>query len=428
MKQIAQYTQRSVTPALIMLCIGMVLGTPRAAACDSEEPCDGLSLEIGYTGDGRHVAAGGLATGTAYSDVLDVAAGLRSTRLFSSSDFTARLSLMHTGGRSASEELVGDMLGINGIDAPPGWRLYEAWTQWDFGSRHTMSVRAGWLDLNAEFDAPATAEIFTHSAFGQGGDFGQSGVNGPASWPITALGLRVASASPAGYDFRLGVYEAVAGDVTRDRFVTTDWSSAEGALLVGELGVTRASWNRLAIGTWYYSSSFERIDAPLRPVAEQSGYGNGGIYLLADRRIFALDRWRVDGFLRIGAAAEEFNPLDKFLATGAVVAGLNPFRPDDRVAIGLLIGRTGAPYRRIVRAAAREPAAQELALELLYRAEIGDRLAIVPNLQLVRSPGADTQLSDAWVVGFRFELGMAHELPLQSQSVRGAPAAAVAVR
>ena len=56
----------------------------RAARADEGADADtGLSVSVGYTGDLRRNTTGGLAVGTAYSDLLDLGATWTSDKLFS---------------------------------------------------------------------------------------------------------------------------------------------------------------------------------------------------------------------------------------------------------------------------------------------------------------------------------------------------------
>ncbi len=83
---------------------------------------------------------------------------------------------------------VGDLQGLNNIEADAGWYLYDLWSEVSFGPRQGASVRAGLLDLNAEFDTSDTAGFFVSPPFGIGTDLAQTGANGPAVFPVTGAG------------------------------------------------------------------------------------------------------------------------------------------------------------------------------------------------------------------------------------------------
>src|SRR5689334_10654740 len=114
-----------------------------------------LGFSAAYTGDLRRNTTGGIDVGTAYADALDLGISWETDRLFPGTKVTSSLAVMYLGGGAISAEFIGDLQGVNNIEAPSGWRLYESWVQLSFGDSPT-SLRAGVLDLNAEFDTPVT--------------------------------------------------------------------------------------------------------------------------------------------------------------------------------------------------------------------------------------------------------------------------------
>jgi len=133
-------------------------------ACFADEPGDAPELQFsaGYVGDLRRNTTGGLEVGTAYAHRLDL--GLAWNTSAFGNKVTANLAVMHLGGDAVSGDFVGDLQGINNIEAPTGWRLYESWVEVSFGDS-ASTLRAGVLDLNAEFDTPVSQSIFLASPF-----------------------------------------------------------------------------------------------------------------------------------------------------------------------------------------------------------------------------------------------------------------------
>ena len=97
---------------------------------------------IGYTGDLRRNTTGGIDVGNAYSDLLDLGATWATNNLFAGTRLTTNLSVMHMGGDDISGDFVGDLHGVNNIEAPDAWHLYEFWSEFSFGGRGTP--RCGW--------------------------------------------------------------------------------------------------------------------------------------------------------------------------------------------------------------------------------------------------------------------------------------------
>jgi len=374
----------------------------------------GLSVSVGYTGDLRRNTTGGIAVGTAYSDMLDLGATWVPANLFSNANLTFNFSVMHVGGDDISDAFIGDLNGVNNIEAPDAWHLYELWSEFDFGGHGNTSLRLGLLDLNADFDTPVTSSLFVGPAHGIGTELGQTGGNGPAIFPVTGIGIRLAGQWLPGLRWRVGAFEGTPGDGGDDSFAAFDVHRDEGSLLIGELEYAGDRVNKISLGLWSYTADFDRLDAGQTTAAVQQP-GNGGAYALVDLPLAELGPARIDGSLRLGVADARFNAVDEYI--GATVVVSHPFesRPDDAVGFAVAYGHTGDLYRAVQNIAGIAAASAETSFELTYRSPLTGWLALVPSVQFVRNPGADLSMNDAWVVGLRFELAREKSWPMVAQ-------------
>ncbi len=131
-----------------------------------------------------------MAVGTAYSDMLDLGAIVDHRQPVLGHPVHHQRLRQHLGGDDISGDFIGDIHGVNNIEAPDAWHLYEFWSEFNFGGRANTSLRMGLLDLNADFDAPVTSALFVGPVHGIGTEFAQTGSNGPAIFPVTGLGIR----------------------------------------------------------------------------------------------------------------------------------------------------------------------------------------------------------------------------------------------
>jgi porin len=389
---------------------------PGAPAQDVQEG-PSLSLSAAYTGDLRRNTTGGQGAGTAYSDAADLGLVWVTDSLFSGARMTSSLSVMYLGGGDLSGEYLGDLQGVNNLEAGNGWKLYESWVEVGFGDS-SHSLRAGVLDLNAEFDTPVTQGIFTASPFGIGSEFSQTGTRGPVCWPTTGLGLRAAGDIRDSLHWRLGAYDGAPG-TDQDSFTSTRVSGDEGALFIGELEYSSERIHKLALGAWVYSAEFERIDASLLGSPAQES-GNRGFYAHFDTRLGAAGAVDFDGALRAGTAAARFNAMDRYLGAAITASHFLASRPGDSLGFGVAWARVGDEYRALRSFDGQAASSAETTFELVYRAELSPWLSVLPNLQFVRDPGADPLVGDAWVAGLRFELTRDRSWRLNAQR---APAA-----
>lgn len=414
------FRKRWISALIVFAVVGLGAATAPAqdVGCAVGDACPGLAVSAGYTADLRRNSHGGVATGTAASGLLELGAAWRSDRLVPGASFTASASAIHVAGDGISGELVGDLQGLNNIEADHGWYLYDLWTELSFGAGHGTSLRMGFLDLNAEFDSSDTNGFFIGPPFGIGTDLAQTGENGPAVFPVTGLGVRLGGQFGERSAWRLAAYEGVPGRTDRHRFATVDVPGEQGALLIAELQFQPGRLHKLAFGAWGYTARFERIDAAATGDAA-TRRGNRGAYALLDAPLGSLGGARLDGVLRAGVADARFNAVGSYVGAALVAGQFLPGRPDDAVGLAIAHGRTGAAWRRSAAFDGGEPRSAETQVELTWRSPLLSWLAVVPSLQWVDAPGADRRYRDAWVVGLRFEMSAGREWPLLAQQGAG---------
>jgi len=404
--------RRNFRRAVFALSLIALAAIGRAARAD-EGVDTGLSLSVGYTGDLRRNTTGGLAVGNAYSDLLDLGASWSTNNLFSDAHLTLNFSVMHVGGDEISGDFVGDFHGVNNIEAPDAWHLYEFWSEFSFGRNSSTSVRLGLLDINADFDVPVTSGLFVGSPHGIGTEFSQTGGNGPSVWPVTGLGIRVAGEWTDSLRWRVGAFEGTPGDDDEASFAAFDVTRGEGSLLIGELEYASDRFNKASLGLWSYTAAFDRLDAD--QAAAPSQHGNSGVYALVDVPLANLGSAKIDGSLRVGVADARFNAVDQFVGATLVASHAFASRPDDAFGLAVAYGRTGDLYREVQDFAGVPSASAETSYELTYLAPVTSWLALLPSVQFVDNPGADLAMGDAWVVGLRFELSHEKSWPMFAQ-------------
>jgi porin len=367
-----------------------------------------LSLGASYTGDFRRNVTGGMAVGNAYSDSIDLGLEWTTTDLFSAATMTTSAAVMHLGGDDISGRYVGDAQGINDIEADQGWYLYESWVELSLGAT-TNTLRAGVLDLNAEFDTPVTSGLFTQSSFGIGPDLSQTGKRGPGIWPTTGLGVRVAGDFTPNVHWRFGAYDGAPG-TDAGAFTSTRISRGDGALMIGEAEYSNERIHKLSFGAWAYTARLVRVDAALNPAPPARG--NDGFYALLDLGLGSADQTDFDGALRAGTAAGRFNAFDRYVGAAITASHLWTSRPGDALGLGIAYAHAGGPYRALMNFQGQPATAAETSVELVYRAELTDWLTVLPVVQYVNDPGMDAAVGDAWVAGLRFEISREKSWPL----------------
>lgn len=370
--------------------------------CSASSAAAQVTVDAYYRGEVWQNAHGGIDTGSAYLDD----AGLLIDADLSSRKPGARLFayLLWNNGTTFSDRYVGDFQVVSNIDAEEALRLYELWYEQPIAGR--TSLRIGLYDLNAEFDALESAQLFLHSSHGIGAEYAQSGRLGPSIFPVTSLAARFDWRMTAATTLRYALLDGVPGDPDDPGRTTIRLGGDDGVLHALEVEHTARRGIRFGLGGWLYSEDFERIegrDAAGGPLRDD---GNSGVYGFIDAPLIAWpgSEVSVSSFVRYGIADERFNRLDSYLGAGIVIDGIVPRRPRDRVGLAIARGMIGGPARRADALAGRNTAGHETAIELTYSAALTDWLRIQPDIQYVIQPNGNRALDDALVIGVRFEL------------------------
>lgn len=390
----------------------------------------GIHAEGSYIGDVFANLDGGRREDTEYLDALDLRLLLDMTKLAGWSSGNVLIHGLYNNGGSISDA-VGDIQGVNNIEATSGFSLYEAWVQRSFLTNR-LSLLAGVYDINSEFDVIHSADLFLHSSPGLGAELAASGLVGPSTYPLTALSVRVKTLLAPSLYVQAVVSDGVPGDPANADDHSVMLRGAEGAFLAGEIGWYRLADDtrgvaagdedmrdrrqhigretpadyrlKLALGIWRYTSDFARLRSALGkpPTSEH----DNGIYLLLDWQAWRETRDSAQGlagFLRLGHADNDASRFDFYAGTGLVYTGLIPGRDSDEIGLAVAVARN-SDYTKSVSAQALENT--ETAVELTYRAELTPWLALQPDLQYIVNPGTDPGLRNAWVAGARLEFNL----------------------
>ncbi len=387
------------TARRVGLTLAMIWVASGIRADEVEEPA--IALSAVYTADVLRNASGGLKTGNAYLDNLDMTLSVDGERALGLPGLTLFAYGLYTNDARFSEVYPGDVMTASNIDAPEALRLYEAWAQWSFGP-HDSSLRFGLYDLNSEFDVSAARGVFINSSFGVGHELAQTGINGPSIFPITSLALRLAVQPTPQWTVLAAILDGVPGDRDEPTRTGIHWNADEGFLGIAEIAWHGTRLRKVAVGAWGYSEPFERIDETdsAGTAPSYGAYALTEFGLWTDRR---RDAREVAGFLRVGVASDAVNEYDRSTQAGIIFH--QPFSDTEEETLGLAIStaRVGRSYRRSQQEDGVQLSERETVIELTYRRRITDWLLIQPDIQYILDPSADPALEHALVLGLRFE-------------------------
>jgi porin len=383
-----------VTRAFLTFSVRILAGLVMAAAAQGASQAEPLTFSAVNVTDVLDNVQGGFAHGAVVMDRGDITVtylgdddGIPGLSVF--------LDVQLASGSDFTGIKVGDVQGVSSLDGPAGVRLANAWAAKDFDGQ--IGIKAGIVDLNTEFDVQSTAALFLNSAFGIGPDFSQSGLNGPAIFPTTGLGLVGWWLTGGHWQLKAGLFEGIPGNPAHPGRTELSISSDEGALLVAEVRNHLTPDFLIGAGAWAYTASFDAID-PARGRLS----GNSGLYAIADGKLYAPDDDSgLSGWIRAGLADDRINPLNFSIGAGLVYDGLFG-RAADQAGISVAMAHFGAPARAAALAGGNPLGAAETTIEATYSAVIGDHFIVQPDIQFVTCPSGATTLDNALVIGSRF--------------------------
>jgi porin len=266
---------------------------------------------------------------------------------------------------------------VSNIEAHPTTRLYSLWLEKTLG--RGTSLRAGQLAADEEFLVSDTASVFINGTFGWAPIAAANITNGGPGYPLAAPGVRLRLEPKADAALLVAAFagdpagSGCDGDPQRCNRYGTTFSTHGGTLWMSELQLAGGAYK---LGGWYQNAT----------VAGRRG--NGALYAIADRSLWRSGAKELKGFLRVGAAPSDRNPVKSYVDAGVSCKGAFAARPGDTLALGV--------------AHAELSDGSESLLELSYLAPVAPHLSLQPDLQYVVQRGTD--IPNAWVVALRASL------------------------
>ncbi len=340
------------------------------ALCDAQSQSQSenhspFTFEASYVGDAYHNAAGGLARGGGFMGMGNITVGFdtEAARLWKGGTFFINGASIH--GHSLTENYLGDLQVASNIDAGEHAYLHELWFRQKFGP---VSLTIGLQDLNAEFMVSEGGGAFVNSSFGTPSVVAL-GIPVPI-FPLTGPGVTARWDISERWAVQGALFDGVQTDFDHNPH-NTNWSlgRGDGTLTMGELHLD----GRYKLGAYYHSQE-----------------DNWGVYMSANQPVSD----RVGVFMQAVVSPRAKNDNSHYFGLGANVAGV--FSRRHRDAAGLAIAHAGLH---------RASHKHETAVELYYKYQLTENIALQPDIQWVINPsGCDVRLENALVGILRLHL------------------------
>lgn len=369
----------------------------------------GVEVDLAHTGDVMAVTDGGEARSTYFSGLVEAGLSIDAERLFGWPRTQIFVLGIGTFGRDPGD-------GAGSAHAPSNLanidtaKLLEAWVERSFFDDR-LAILGGLYAADAEFDVKETAGVFINGGFGTGLDLSETGLNGPCVYPTTCFGLRARFQATDEHYVQAAVLDGVAGDPDDPRGTQIILGDDDGLLFLGEAGFQQSTdegrFLRAALGAWHYTTDFDDLldtDAQGAPRRRQ---GTQGIYGLLEGTLFSEPgqlTQGLSGFLRLGLADEDVNPLSYYAGGGLVYTGLFPGRDEDVLGLGVSAAFNGDRFEAARDAAGAPVEGREIAVELTYWMPVLPWLSVQFDAQYIKNPSTDPTLDNASLVGLRYQV------------------------
>lgn len=400
--------------ALALLPASLCAQTP----AEAEPTSSPVSISLTATGEFWHNASGGLATGSRWNSLADLSVEIDLARLGGPADSSLVAQLFWIENQNTEPDfadLTGAANPVSGINAADSWRLFNLFYRQSWADDR-LALKLGQLAIDDDFMGSYFAGLFAHSALGampsQVATPHGASTGGGSAYPIYAVaapGVHFSAQLNDAFSVQLGAYHGGPGADEHGNH-GTDWADGSGqGIVVFYEGAYRFALagkaSTLRAGGAVHTGRFDNFAALATNADASEVRGLSSFYLIHDIVLAARDAEhpRLGAFWRAGLSPQ----LDRSVVARYADAGLNwfgpiPGRADDIAGLAVSYTEYGDAYRRLDPALA----AAETALELTYRAQLTERLALQAIVQRHFNPlpADDARRHDATVLGLRAEV------------------------
>ena len=366
----------------------------------------GVSFDLHSIADYATVLNGGSVRRSAWLGRFDLSVDVDTEKAGLYKGGTLHVDVMNAGGGGLKPagEMIGDLQGVNNIEAPRTTRLYEAWYEQAFIDGK-VSLKAGLHDLNSEFLVSDNGALYLNGAFGIMPSV--SGNTGVSIYPLIAPGARVKYTPNESFDLLAGVYDGDPGDAEVNKHNThIALKSQDGVFSIAEgqyhykIPFAGGLPGTVKVGGWHNSQDVQDVaalDQDDNPVSHDDNYGG---YAIWDQKILRVsDDKGLNLFVMGGAAPKDRDAIQRSVAAGLNYTGLIPSRDKDVMGVAF----TNVALSNKLRASTGQ-ARGETAVEWTYKVQVNDSIVVQPDFQYVVKPDGDSTIKNASVLTLRTDI------------------------
>jgi porin len=365
-----------------------------------------FQLRLQYTGE-AWANNGGLQTGNTYLQNAFAALRIDTEKAYGWTGGRFVAEGFYNNGNPLNENFVGAVQDPSAVDVGIRnmARVYQVYYDQQFGN---TNIRFGVMDLETEFGVTRPMDAFFSGAFAWSSTLdvsGERGLNGPSTYPNTALGVRVRQQLNDQWSIQAAVVNGMADQVASPQSNSIAFNSRNGALAIAEVDYVPVARTKLMAGYWTYTGLQDTQNEFTESGALRQVRGSQGAYVGGTTRLYTIkDARGLDAFFNFGIADARVNDVDRSMNAGLAWTGLSDGRPKDKLGFGIGVVRAGGPFQLAQLAEGNAVHGYETSFELTYRAILSDWLTVQPNIQYIVHPGFDRAIKNDLLFGLHFEM------------------------
>jgi porin len=355
-------------------------------------------LEASYIGEVFYNFKGGIKTGGTYLGMANIMINFDTEKANFWKGGELFINATNTHGGEPSALFIGDYQIASNIEAGNFSFLQEFW----FKQRiKNISMVIGLQDLCVEFLASENANLFLNSSCGT-----HSTISGNLPlpiFPLTALGVQLHYNFMENLFFKTAIFDSVPEDFSINKH-NVQWKLCkdDGFLLFSELSYYNNSTTysgTYKLGGYYHNQYvITKKDKTSLPITENYPQ-NYGIYLTVDQTLLKkLSGKELSSFLQASIKPKNINENWYYIGFGLNYKSMFKKRTNDILGIA------------VVHSGINNDIGSETAIELTYKAQLGENFFIQPDLQYIINPaGTDTKLKNCLLAFLRFGINFSNK-------------------
>ncbi len=379
---------------------------------------DGLKFTPIYYGEVFGNPTGGAGQGVIYDGLLDLNLDLDLDKMSDGtlSDLAFHVDADYIHGTSLSQAFVGDFSNTSNIAGYNTLRLQGLWMQKLFWNKR-LALKVGNISVDAadEYFQSNSASLFINATFGAF-PFIANNVPNPPIYPAASPGVQIRVQPFSSFYVMAGVFamdnssNLATNNQNGIRFALT---ASSGMLIMSEAGYLlnqgqndKGLQGTYKIGSWLHTANYNtwqsQAEAANGTGNLASAGANYGVYGILDQQIYAADNQAISLFVRTGGAPSNTNFVDWYAEGGFNFAGFIPGRTNDIAGLAVARSHVSRDFSDSQLAqGATEPFTAETIIEATYKVQMAPWWTIQPDLQYIFTPGGETGVHDAAVLGVR---------------------------